>query len=297
MALVNTTYKDKVFFPRSGITKGDLIQYYESIADHMLPYLEDRPLTMHRFPNGIAEKGFFQKNASDYFPDWINMAKVKKKEGWVHHVICNDKETLVYLVRQGTITFHVTLSKIDKLHYPDKLIFDLDPSDHNFKSVRTGAQILRNLLVEELGLSAYTMLTGSEGLHLVVPLMGIENFDEVRGFAKKAVTYLAEKYPEDFTIAFRKDKRKGRLFLDYLRNSYAQTAVCPYSVRALEQAPVAMPIAWEELEMCKHSQAFNIHTAGRGLAQNQDPWKDFAKNAKILSDAKKRMERMIEVRM
>lgn len=294
MVLVNTTYSDKVLFPKSGITKGDLIHYYENIADYILPYLEDRPLTIHRFPNGIAKEGFFQKNASDYFPEWINKAKVKKKGGWVNYVICNSKETLVYLANQGTITFHVTLSKLDKLDYPDKLIFDLDPSAHNFKSVREGADKLRALLIEQLGLSVYTMLTGSEGLHLVVPLMRIENFDEVRGFAKKVVTYMAERYPKDFTIALRKDKRKGRLFLDYLRNSYAQTAVCPYSVRALQQAPVAMPIAWEELDRLNDSQAFNIHTAGQRLTQNVDPWKDFTKNAKILSDAKKRMEILIE---
>jgi bifunctional non-homologous end joining protein LigD len=123
--------------------------------------------------------------------------------------------------------------------------------------------------------------------------MRIENFDEVREFAKKVVTYMAERYPKDFTIAIRKDKRKGRLFLDYLRNSYAQTAVCPFSVRALQLAPVAMPIAWEELDNLNDSQAFNIHTAGHRLTQNVDPWKDFTKNAKILSDAKKRMERLI----
>lgn len=294
MVLVNTTYRDKVLFPKSGITKGDLIQYYESIADYIIPYLEDRPLTMHRFPNGIATEGFFQKNASDYFPDWIKKAKVKKKEGWVNYVICNNKETLVYLANQGTITLHVTLSKLDMLDYPDKLIFDLDPSAHNFKSVRKGAQILRSFLAGQLGLSVYPMLTGSKGLHLVVPLMRVENFDEVRGFAKKVVTYIAERYPKDFTVAIRKDKRKGRLFLDYLRNSYAQTAVCPFSVRALEQAPVAMPIAWEELDKLNNSQAFNIYTAGHRLTHNEDPWEDFAKNAKILSNAKKRMERLIE---
>ena len=294
MVLANTTSSDKVLFPKSGITKGDLIHYYETIADYMLPYLEDRPLTMHRFPNGISKEGFFQKNASDYFPDWINKAKVKKKSGWVNYVICNNKETLSYLANQGTITFHVTLSKIDKLDYPDKLIIDLDPSVHDFKSVRKGAHILRDLLVEQLGLSVYIMLTGSEGVHLVVPLMRIENFDEVRGFAKKVVTYMAEKYPKDFTIAIRKDKRKGRLFLDYLRNSYAQTAVCPYSVRALQKAPVAMPIAWDELDKLNDSQAFNIHTAGHRLTKNEDPWKDFTKNAKILSDANKRMDLLIQ---
>lgn len=292
MPLANTTLKDKVLFPKSGITKGDLIHYYETIADYMLPYLEDRPLTMHRFPNGISEEGFFQKNASDYFPDWIKTVKIKKKDGWVNHVICDNKKTLVYLVRQGTLTFHVTLSKIDKIDYPDKLIFDLDPSEHNFKQAHKGAQILRKLLVEQLGLPTYVMLTGSDGLHLVIPLMRVENFDEVREFAKKAASYLVEKYPGDFTIAMRKDKREGRLFLDYLRNSYAQTSVCPFSARASEHAPIAMPITWEELNEINDSQAYNIRNAFERISHVNDPWNGFLDNAQILSPAKKRMEKL-----
>jgi len=290
MKSVENPYSDKIYFPVSGITKGDLIGYYEEIADYMLPYLQDRPLTLHRFPNGIGKEGFYQKNASDYFPDWIKTEKIKKKGGWVNHVICNDKATLRYLAAQGTITFHVTLSKTDKLNYPDKLIFDLDPSIQNFESVINGAQILRRLLEEELKLSTYVMLTGSDGLHLAVPLMRVENFDEVRDFAKRVAGYLAELYPEDFTIEMRKDQRKGRLFLDYLRNSYAQTAVCPFSVRAFENAPVAVPISWDELAQMRNSRAYTIHTIFDRLREKPNPWKDFCQNAKILSNAKKKLE-------
>jgi len=259
----------------------------------MLPYLKDRPLTMHRFPSGIDKEGFYQKNASDYFPDWIKTEKIKKEGGWVNHVICDSKDTLTYLAAQGTITFHVTLSKTDKLDYPDKLIFDLDPSDNNFKSVVKGAQILRRLLKEELDLSTYVMLTGSDGVHLVIPLVRTENFDEVRGFAKKVAGYLAAQYPKDFTIEMRKNQRKGRLFLDYLRNSYAQTAVCPFSIRALEGAPVAAPIGWDELENgITISRAFNIDTIFDRLKGKVNPWNDFGKNVKILGDAKKKLEKL-----
>lgn len=293
MKSVATSHSDKILFPASGITKGDLIRYYDKIANDMLPYLKGRPLTMHRFPDGILDEGFYQKNASDYFPNWIKTSKVKKEGGWVNYVICDNKETLVYLVAQGTITFHVTLSKTDKLDYPDKLIFDLDPSENNFKSVVKVAQILRRLLEKELELSTYVMLTGSDGLHLVIPLARAENFDEVRSFAKKVAGYLAAQYPKDITIEMRKNKRKGRLFLDYLRNSYAQTGVSPFSVRALEGAPVAVPIGWEELENgIPNSQAYNIHTIFDRLKEKVNPWKDFGKNAKILSDAKKKLEKL-----
>lgn len=293
MRSVENPYSDKIYFPVSGITKGDLIRYYEEIADYMLPYLQDRPLTMHRFPNGITKEGFYQKNASDYFPDWIKTEKIKKEDGWVKHVICNSKDTLCYLAAQGTITFHVTLSKIDKLNYPDKLILDLDPSGQNFDSVVNGAQILRRLLEEELKLSTYAMLTGSNGLHLLVPLVRVENFDEVRGFAKRVAAYLAKLYPDDFTIEMRKDQRRGRLFLDYLRNSYAQTAVCPFSVRAFEGAPVAVPIAWDELAEMSNSRAFNIHTIFDRLKEKSNPWKNFGKNVKLLTSAKKKLEKLM----
>ena len=138
--------KNKVLFPESGITKNDVINYYDTIADHILPYLSDRPLTMQRFPKGITESGFFQKNASDYFPDWIETVNLKKEGGWVHHVVCNTKETLLYLVNQYVLTFHVALSKIDTIQNPDKLIFDLDPPKGNFELAIKAAKTLRYIL-------------------------------------------------------------------------------------------------------------------------------------------------------
>lgn len=294
MQVIQKTHNGKVLFPNSGITKGNLMDYYRAIAEFMLPYLKDRPLTMHRYPNGIAENGFFQKNASDYFPDWIQTVKIKKKDGWVNHVICNDVETLAYLAYQNTITFHVALSKADKLDYPDRLIFDLDPPGHDFGQVLEGVRLLRDFLVESLGLPTYVMLTGSKGVHLVIPLMRMDHFIEVKEFAKKVADHIVEKHPEVFTVAFRKDQREGLIFVDYLRNSYAQTAVCPYSIRAVENAPVAMPITWEELDATDSSQTYTIKNTLEKVTTGVDPWKDFVKNSVILSEAKKKMEVLIQ---
>lgn len=293
-----TTHSEKILFPKSKITKGRLIAYYESIAADMLPYMKDRPLTLHRFPNGIEKKGFFQKNASDYFPDWIRTEKIKKKGGWVNHVICDCEETLIYLVGQGTITFHITLSTLDKLDYPDKLIFDLDPPNGSFEHVTESAQILRSLLESELGLIAYPMLTGSSGIHLVVPLDRSENFDGVRTLAKNVAQYLAKEYPNEFTVEMRKDQRKGKLFLDYLRNSYAQTAVCPFSVRAFENAPVAAPIGWNELQNgLVSAQTFTIDTILNRRKHISDPWEDFDKKPYCLGDAKSKLEKLSGVKI
>ena len=291
-------YSDKILFPKSGITKGKLIAYYEAIAADMLPYLKDRPLTLHRFPDGIEKKGFFQKNASDYFSDWIKTIEVKKQGGWVNHVICDCKETLIYLVGQGTISFHITLSRTDKLDYPDKLIFDLDPSNGSFCDVTKSAQILRLLLESELGLTSFPMLTGSSGIHLVVPLDRSDNFDSVRAFAKNIAHYTAKVYPEKFTAEIRKEKRKGRLFVDYLRNSYAQTAICPFSARAFENAPVAVPIGWDELQNgIKSAQAFTIDTISNRLKYKSNPWEDLFRNPYSLDGVISKLENLSEKKL
>ena len=148
------THKDKIVFPKSRITKQQIYKYYENMANVMLPYLKNRPLTMQRFPKGIGEAGFFQKHAPNYFPDWIPTVKTKKEGGWVNHIICNSKEALLYLVNQYVLTFHMALSKVQKIDYPDKLVFDLDPPKGNFQLAVKAAKALRHLLEEKLLLKA-----------------------------------------------------------------------------------------------------------------------------------------------
>lgn len=283
--------KDKILFPKSRITKNDIVIYYDLIADYILPYLKNRPLTMQRFPGGISEKGFFQKNASDYFPDWIETVKIKKADGWVNHVVCNTKKTLLYLANQYVLTFHVALSKIDKIDHPDKLIFDLDPPDGHFNLVLKAAGALNIFLEKQLDLKTYVMTSGSRGMHVVVPLKCRENFDEVHHFAKQVSAHIANKHPNEFTTASRKDQRRGRLHIDYLRNSYAQTSVSPFSVRALENAPVATPLHWEELnDLTLFAQKYTIHNVIQRVEQKENPWKDFEENAKSIFYAQKKLE-------
>lgn len=288
------TQKARPMFPDSGITKGDVVDYYKKIARYMLPYLKDRPLTLHRFPEGIGQEGFFQKNASDYFPNWIKTARIKKKDGWVDHVICDTAATLVYLANQGTLTFHIALSKIDQLEYPDKLVFDLDPPDGDFYVATEGAKIIRDLLEDKLGLPTFVMTTGSKGLHAVVPLKRTENFEKVREFAKKTVNYLANDNPDIFTTAIRHDKRNEKLYLDYLRNSYGQTGVCPFSIRAIEGAPVATPLSWDELADRKlSSQTYNIQNIFKRLEKKEDSWKKFIQQSKSIKNASVDLEKLM----
>jgi bifunctional non-homologous end joining protein LigD len=288
---INVTHPDKVLFPADGIRKKDVIDYYERIAEVMLPHIEDRPLMLQRFPNGIGEKVFYQKNVASYFPDWIKRASVKKKGGKVVHAICNDVETLVYLANLGCITPHMWLSRIPKLNQPDVLIFDLDPPRDDFSAVRRAAFALREIL-ESLGLKGFPMTTGSRGLHVTVLLERGMDFDRVRSFARIAAELLCSRYPEVMTVAARKNQRRDRVYIDVLRNAYAQTAVAPYAIRAKPGAPVAAPLDWDELSDVRlHSQRFNMKNIFRRIERYGDPWK-FMRHPQAIDRAQEKLDRM-----
>lgn len=262
----------KALFPASGLTKADLIDYYRRVAATALPHYRDRPLSMQRFPDGIGEDGFFQKDRPDYYPTWIDSVSLKKQDGRIEHVVVNNAATLVYLANQACITLHLALARADKPNHPDRLVLDLDPSDDDFGKVQRTAKRLKALL-DELELTSFVQTTGSRGLHIVVPLDRETNFDRVRRHAKGLAEILAERYPEEVTTELRKNKRGKAVFIDYLRNAYGQTAVAPYSVRAIEKAPVATPLNWSEVgDKRLHPQKYTIENVFRRLGQIDDPW-------------------------
>lgn len=254
---IEITHPEKIIFPKLKLTKLDMVHYYESISEKILPFLKDRPLTLQRFPNGISKEGFYQKSAGDYFPSFIQTVEIPTEEGSNTQVVCNTKKSLIYLVNQGTLSFHIWLAKKDKLHKPDKVIFDLDPSENDFKKVKEAAQITGDFLRKQ-NIEPRLMTTGQNGLHVWYTIRRTKEFDQVREEVKKMAEKLAEKHPKLLTTAVRKDKRKGKIFVDYLRNSYAQTAICPYSLRPNEQAGIATPIAWEDFEKLKSSDQFHL---------------------------------------
>jgi len=291
---VETSNEEKLFFPDENITKDDLINYYQEIADKMVPYLKERPLVMKRYPDGIKGESFFQKEIGDYFPDWIERVKVKKKGGTVTHVQCDNAATLVYLANQACIELHPWLSRSDKLHYPDQLIIDLDPSGDDFSQAVFGARVLKELF-DELDLKAFLKTTGSRGLHVLVPLDRRANFDKVREFAQDTAKLLAQRHSDKLTIEARKAKRRGRLLIDTARNAYAQTAVAPYAVRAKPGAPVATPLDWDELANKKlNSQSYNVRNIFRRLGRKTDPWKDLPRLGRSLKEARRRLDAILE---
>ena len=288
---------DKVFFPDTGITKGDLIDYYRDIAEIMLPHLRDRPLALERFPDGIEEEGFFQQDRPDYFPDWIDYVKTarrdtREKKDPVEHVICESEACLAYLANQGVITLHGWLARAPAIDKPDKLMFDLDPPGDDFGAVRQAARRVADLM-RELGLNPYLMTTGSRGLHVMAPLNREAGFDTVREFATAMAGHLADRYPDDLTTEQRKASRKGRVYLDVMRNAYGQTTVVPYTVRARPAAPVATPLSWDELDRGDLvSQTYTLENIGRRLGQIDDPWSQVPREGRGLEDARDALARL-----
>ena len=289
---VQLSHLDKVFFPGDGITKGDLVAYYRDMAPRIVPYLRDRPLVMGRYPNGITGEAIVQKNVGRHYPDWVSHAEVPKRDGTVSQVIGDKRATLVYLANQGCVELHVFLSRLSALYRPDQLVFDLDPPDSGgFGDACRTAVDLRELLEGELGLTTYVKTTGGKGLHVHVPLRPDEDFDAVRDFAREAGSLLARRAPERLTMEQRKDQRGHRLYLDMMRNAYAQMVVAPYSVRARPGAPVATPLHWEEVESGELSpRQFTIRTLAGRLASSDDPWAGMARHSSGLSRARRRLE-------
>lgn len=292
---VEISNRDKLFFPKSKYTKGDVIDYYEKISDIMIPHIKDRPISMLRFPDGIKDRQFYQKDTPDYFPDWIELKQVKKKEGGTtNYVICNNTATLVYLANQACITPHIWLSKKDKLDYPDRMIFDLDPSDNDFSKVKAVAEKLKFFL-ENLNLPVFLMITGSRGLHVVVPLERNNSFDEVRDFAQISAKHLEVENPEEITTATQINKRGNKLYIDTARNGFGQTSVAPYSIRPIEGAPVATPIDWEELENASLTpQTYNIKNIFLRLGKKTDPWSDINRHSVSITSAREKLAEIIE---
>ena len=291
---VELSHTQKVLFPDDDVTKGDLVAYYQQAAGMMLPWLRDRPVAMRRYPDGITGPAIMQKNVPAYFPGWITRAKVRKQGGSLQQVICDKPATVVYLANQACIELHAFLSRLDRIDDPDQVIFDLDPPDANrFGDVRTLALGLRHLLEDELGLAAFVKTTGGKGLHVHVPLNASADFDTARGFALDVAGLLAARNPDLATTEQRKDKRGDLIYLDMMRNAYAQLAVAPYSVRARPGAPVATPLSWDELDDSGLNPGkFTIKTVPGRISEGNDPWAGLARRGSGLTRAQERLRRL-----
>ncbi|MFJ4206334.1 non-homologous end-joining DNA ligase [Streptomyces sviceus] len=287
---------DKVLFPGGDgakeYTKADLVDYHRSVAPFMLPHLRGRPLMLERHPDGLDGPLFMQKNTPDSYPEWIGRVEVAKEGGTVCHTVCDDTATLLYLADQAALTLHRWLSRAGNVERPDRMVFDLDPAgDDDFALVREAAWLLGELL-DELSLPSALMTTGSRGLHVIVPLNGRHDFDEVRQFAKDVADTLVAGHPDRLTTAARKKDRGDRLYLDIQRNAYAQTAVAPFTVRAKPGAPVATPMAWTQLDD-PGLDARRWTIADAVEQARTDPWAGVMAKRRALGPARRRLNALM----
>ena len=285
------THPEKVMFPDDGITKGDLAAYYEAIAPLMVPHMSGRPVTMERYPKGIGAKGFMQKDVVKGFPPWLQRVEAPKKDGTVHYPLVSDARSLLWLANQNCITPHVWPSRVPELFQPDILVVDLDPSaDEQPEVLRAAALGVRDLL-HELGLPSWVKTSGSKGFHIVVPLDGQADFDEVGSFAHALGRALVQRDPRHLTQEFAKADRGGRIYVDTGRNGYSATFAAAYAVRARPGAPVSAPCTWAEIEKgAVGPRTFTLRTMADRAAAVGDLWSDMSGHEQSLREAGRRLE-------
>ncbi len=274
---------DRVLYPDIGLTKSGLAEYYEQVSDWMLPHVKGRPLTLVRCPEGY-QKCFYQKHVNEKVPHAIGRIEIEHDEGPETYMLAESLEALLGLVQMGVLEVHTWGSTKDRLERPDRLTFDLDPDPSvPWAQVIEAAQLTKTLL-EELGLVTYLKTTGGKGLHIVTPILRTHDWEQAKAFAKMVADHLVATIPQRFTSNMAKRARKGKIFLDYLRNAREATAIAAYSTRAKPGAPVSVPIAWDELSNDLPSDYFTVANVPARLKRlRQDPWEAYSRSARRLT--------------
>jgi len=280
------THPHKVWWPEEKITKLDVVQYYAAAAQHILPWLKDHPLTAERCPDGMKGQCFFQKNFTGALPPDIRTRAISAEttKEVVHYAVGGSKKTLLALVNLGCIAIHVMNCHISALDRPEWMAFDLDPSAGKFSDAAKAGKILRKIL-NELRILSFPKTSGGKGIHVFIPLKQGPSQEEVRQFARQVGEEMARQSPELITVEMTKSKRRGRVFIDWLRNAFGQTIAAPYSVRRRPKAPISTPLHWEEVDPKLDPSSFNLLTIEHQL-KVRDPWADFRKHPQRLPDLK-----------
>jgi bifunctional non-homologous end joining protein LigD len=272
---VDLTHPERVIFPALGLTKADVFDYYRRIAPRLLPYLRDRPITLERLPEGLggADKPhFWQKNTPAYYPDWVPRVKLPSAAGkLVHYALVNDERTLLYLVNQGALTFHVWFSRVENVDRPDFVLFDLDPGEATFANVVLIAKRLHALLQTE-DQDAFVKTSGKTGLHVLVPWTAAGGYEEARAWALGVAERIVAELPKQATVERSKSNRKGRVYVDVMQNARGHHVVPPYVLRAIPAATVSAPLTWREIGPDLDPGQFTLRTMFRRLSrQKTDP--------------------------
>ncbi|MTI82278.1 MAG: DNA polymerase domain-containing protein [Firmicutes bacterium] len=279
---IKLTNLDKLMYP-TGITKGDVIKYYHDIAEVLLPHINDRPLVMKRYPNGIEGEYFYQKECPEHAPDWVKTTAVPHSEKTVNYVVCNDLPTLLWLANLGCLEIHAWTSRINNIEYPDIAVMDLDPPDHSqFNEVLKTSLLVKKAL-QEFGLDCYPKTSGSRGIHLFIPIIPKYTFQEVTNVIKFIAKFIEKVYPSKTTTERVVEKREKKIYLDYLQNTRGKTMAWQYSLRPKTNATVSSPLLWEEIETGEIKPTnFTIQTILYRVKLYGDLYVDINKNSQSL---------------
>jgi len=289
VAGIEVTHPERVLFDELGLTKEALAKYYAGMAEHLLPDLKNRPLSLVRCPQGPDEGCFYQKHIDKAWSAEIERVRIPEKDGEGIYAVANSAAAVVALVQKGVIELHVWGSTTRDLGKPDRMVFDLDPDlAVPWREVTAATRLTRERL-EDLGLEAFLKTSGGKGLHVVVPLSPRHEWDEVKEFSRAVAEALAQEHPRLFTSKAAKKERTQRIFIDYLRNGPGATTVAAYSVRARKGAPVSTPLHWDELGGRMKPSSFHVGNVARRLQGiHSDPWKAFRRKSQTLTAAMKR---------
>ena len=265
------TNLDKVYWPVEGFTKGDLVAYYESVSDVLLPYLEERPIHMNRYPDGIDGKSFYQRQVKEDFPDWIPVQEVEsdRKGETMRQFVCNDRDTLLFMANQGSIDLHPWLSRRGTPDEPDWAVIDLDPKGAPFRDVKRIAREIGKLL-RGIGMRPLAKTSGSTGIHVYVALEAGYTYEHSRMFCELVARVIAREHGDVATIERVIGQREGKVYLDFLQNRRSQTIVPPYSVRPVRGATVSAPLEWDEIDSELEPGLFTIQTMPPRLVERGD---------------------------
>lgn len=270
---LSLTHLDKIYWPKEKYTKGDLLEYYEQVASFLLPYLKDRPIVLHRFPNGIQDKGFYQKDICFSHPKWVHTYPVQHAGKMDHYLLINDLQSLLFAINLGSIDLHPFMSRCKQLEKPDYCVIDLDPHGIPFSKVVEVALVAHEIL-EEIGVKHYCKTSGGNGLHIFIPLRAKYNYEQSRQFAELISLCIHKKTLKGTSLERSPKKRQKKVYLDCLQNGIAKTVVAPYVIRPRPKALVSTPLTWEEVNKELDPSAFNIKTVLPRFKKMGDLFKD-----------------------
>ena len=280
----------KLYYPGDGVTKRDVLNYYAAVRDLILPHLKDRPLSLKRYPNGIREQFFFQKDTPDTYPGWLRTELIDE----INYVFAGDRASLLYLVNLGCIDHNPSMSRWGSLEHPDFILIDLDPQECAYDLVVEAALVVKRIL-DQIGLAGYPKTTGGDGMHIYIPIEPVYSFAEARTFAELIARLATRDKPHLFTTPRMVAKRqKNRVYFDYLQIGKSKTIAAPYVLRAYEGAPVATPLEWAEVVDGLHPKQFHIHNARERFREKGDLFRGVLENPQNLYDALGRLEKLFK---